>query len=122
MAGLVLPSPSERVLLSDGRMNPVWYRFLAAELLSVTSNTDDIAALAPVKGTFTLTSGAISDTIPNPLCTATSVPLWAPMTFDAANEIATGLLYLLSVNAGNFVLSTSGVSVPTRTFRYVLIG
>lgn len=70
-------------------------------------------------GEFTLdVSPATTTTVTAPNCSLNSVPLYTPMTLNAAAEDAAGTMYVSQVNQGSFEITHSSSANSDRTFRY----
>lgn len=70
-------------------------------------------------GTFTLAVSATSTTVQAPNCSPSSVVLISPLTFDAANDMATTWI---TPGSGSFVVNHANNTRADRTFGYVTLG
>ncbi len=73
-------------------------------------------------GTVTLATGAATTVVSDPNCATGSVPLFTPITANAATEVGNGTLYVSAVANGSFTITHANSATAGRTFLYVLQG
>jgi hypothetical protein len=71
-------------------------------------------------GTFTLTAGATTTDVEDNLFQSDMVPVWSPMTANAA--AAVGTTYLSARTKGGFTITHTNNAQTDRTFGYVRFG
>jgi hypothetical protein len=71
-------------------------------------------------GTFTLNASATSTVVPSASVTPVSVILWAPVTANAASQMAT--LECGTIGTGSFTLTHASNPNVDQTFKYVVSG
>lgn len=71
-------------------------------------------------GLLTLTPGATSTVVENPLIRLDSVPVLVATTANAAAALAT--TYISAINRGSFTLAHANTATTDRTYRFSLSG
>lgn len=64
----------------------------------------------------------ITTIVADPLATTDSFIHFMPLTSSAAEELATGQMYVSDRTAGQFTLTHRALTVTNRRFRYIIIG
>jgi hypothetical protein len=73
-------------------------------------------------GTVTLQPGQVGTTVSDTRVTAGSFIGLAPLTANAAAEMAAGALFVASRASGSFALAHANSGLIDRSFAYVVIG
>ena len=73
-------------------------------------------------GTVTLVTGSATTVVSAPNCAAGTVPLFTPITANAATEAGNGTMFVSAVASGSFTITHANSTTAGRTFLYVLQG
>lgn len=63
-----------------------------------------------------------TQTISDPLCNPESFISFMPLNAQAAEELASGEMYVSSQTAGSFTVTHRDTTTPSRNFRYIIQG
>lgn len=75
-------------------------------------------SLTPVKSEFTLTASAVTTTVTDALCAATSLIAYMPRSAHAASSVAS---IWFEPGAGSFTVHHGSNAFTDRTFRYAIL-
>jgi hypothetical protein len=73
-------------------------------------------------GTVTLAASAATTVVTDKNCAAGSVPLFTPITANAATEVGNGTMFVSAVANGSFTITHANSATTGRTFLYALLG
>ncbi len=73
-------------------------------------------------GSVTLATSAATTVVTDKNCAAGSVPLFTPITANAALEAGNGTMYVSAVANGAFTITHANSATTGRAFLYALIG
>jgi len=73
-------------------------------------------------GTVTLATGSTTTVVSDNNCAVGTVPLFTPVTANAATEAGNGTMYVSAVTNGTFTITHANSATTGRTFLYALQG
>ena len=73
-------------------------------------------------GTLTLTASVASTSVSNPLFESSQVPIFVPLTANAAAELGAGTMYVSARTTGQFTVTHANNAQTDRTFGYIFVG
>jgi hypothetical protein len=73
-------------------------------------------------GSVTLATSAATTVVTDKNCAVGSVPLFTPITANAATEVGNGTMFVSAVANGSFTVTHANSATTGRTFLYALIG